>query len=166
MYMDVVQCSGDAKAYWQKGLWGDTFVQKVMSRDRFSAICCSITWRDTTDVPAEERQSSATELTTFGRSLLSFLCWKKYYTPNRQISINEVCIVSKGHNRCRCYNPIKSNEWYFKIFALYNSLTGYMWNWELYRGKDEQQPAVFSASEWPIRKLTEPAIIHRRNYML
>jgi len=57
LYMDIVQRQGSVVNYWQKSLWGDEFVRKVMSRDRFMAIRANLTWLDTTDLSKEEREA-------------------------------------------------------------------------------------------------------------
>jgi len=92
-----------------------------MSRDSYLVIRNDITWTDTADVTEDERrQQNRADGFWMISTLFSALkeSCQKYYTPNRHISIDEVCIFFKGRHRCRCYNPNKPNNWNFKVFAL------------------------------------------------
>ena len=169
LYMDVVSRAGDIRDYWSRDpIWGDPHVRRVMSRDRFTAIRNNYTWMDTTGVSPAEREAKNKE-DGFWTIAKLFDDLKKnyqfYYAPHRHMAVDEMCVFFKGRHRCRCYNPSKPNKWHFKIYALCDSCTGYLWNWDLYRGKDERREAGLSASEWPVWQLSEPEELHGRGHM-
>jgi hypothetical protein len=170
LYMDIVIREGDISGYWSRNMWGDAFVQSVFPRKRFMSIRSNLTWMDTTDIaPADRAARNAADgfwtITTLFDSINQK--FKKYYTPYSKLSIDEMCVFFKGRHRCRCYNPSKPNKWHFKIYALCDARNGYVYDWFLYRGKDERRPAEFTASEYPLEKLTaDNQQIHNKGYIL
>jgi hypothetical protein len=170
LYMDIVVREGDVKGYWSKNMWGDDFVKSLFNRKRFLAIRSNLTWMDTTDInPAERAQRNAADgfWTITGLFEEVTKKFKQYYIPTSKLSIDEITVFFKGRHRCRCYNPSKPNKWHFKIYALCDAKNGYVYDWFLYRGKDERRPPEFSASEYPIEKLTsENPLLHHKDYLL
>ena len=163
MYMDLVQRAGHVRGYWSKGRWGDPHVRRAFSRTRFEAIRNNLTWTDTSDLTMQERaQKNIADGFWTINGLVEALKdkFQYYYKPLRHVAIDEMCVFFKGRHRCRCYNPNKPNKWHFKIYCLADSSNGYLYNWFLYRGKDERRPAGVSASEYPVMKLTEPETLH------
>jgi hypothetical protein len=169
MYMDLVQRRGDIKNYWNLGKRGDPVVKKIMSRDRFLNIRNNLTHLDTSDVSPENRaQNNARDGFWTVDNLFDELHKKfqNYFKPYKKISIDEICVFYKGRHRCRCYNPMKPNKWHFKIYALCDVETGYVYSWHLYRGKDEQRPRGMSATFWPTFKLTDYPELWDDGYIL
>lgn len=170
LYMDIVVREGSVGIYWSTGMWGDDFVKSVFGRDRFLRIRSNLTWTDTTDVPPAER---AARNAVDGFWTITGLFdavknkYQKFYTPTSKLSIDEVCVFFKGRHRCRCYNPSKPNKWHFKIYALCDASNGFVYDWFLYRGKDERRPVGSSASEYPVDKLTsDNPQLHNKGYLL
>ena len=60
------------------------------------------------------------------------------YILFKQISINESMIGFKGRISFLQYLPKKPKKWGMKAWALSDSITGYVWNWKLYVGKDDE----------------------------
>lgn len=169
MYMDCVQIQGSLRNYWQRGLFGSDFVKKMFPRKRFFAIMNNLTWYDTSDISNNERaqRNRADPFWTI-TELFDEMAKRsqKYFLPYREISVDEMVVFYKGRHRCRCYNPQKPCKWHFKIYALCDSKTGYLWNWHLYRGKDENRPAGMSASSYPVIILTNHPDLHNKDHIL
>lgn len=92
--------------------------------------------------------------------------FRHYYLCGREIDIDEMCIHFKGRHRCKCYNPNKPHKWHFKAYCLNCSKTGYLSNFFMYRGKDEQRPAGMSATTYPVHKLTDHEDYHGKDHLL
>jgi len=50
--------------------------------------------------------------------------------------VDELCIGFKGRHKCKCYNKDKPNKWRFKAFCVNDSVTGYLFDFYLYGGKN------------------------------
>jgi Transposase IS4 len=88
---------------------------------------------------------------------------QKYWKLGQFLDIDEMSIYYKGRHKCRCYNPNKPEKWHFKAFCLNDGATGYLWNFYLYRGATEVRDPGWSATAFPIKKLTEPFVnIHHK----
>lgn len=79
-----------------------------------------------------------------------------YWKLDQFIDIDKMSIYYKGRHKCRCYNPNKPEKWHFKAFCLNDGRTGYLWNFYLYRGATEIREDGWSATAYPIKKLTAP----------
>jgi hypothetical protein len=84
----------------------------------------------------------------------------------QKICIDESCFSFKGRHRARCYNPNKPAKWHFKAFCLNDSTTGYLHNFRMYSGKDEERPAGMAATEWPVHELTRDPVYHNKGHIL
>jgi Transposase IS4 len=94
---------------------------------------------------------------------------QKYWKLGQFLDIDEMSIFYKGRHKCRCYNPKKPEKWHFKAFCLNDGATGYLWNFCLYQGASEVRDPEWSATSFPIKKLTEPfTTIHHKskNYVM
>jgi hypothetical protein len=168
LYMGIVR-RPSRRMYWIGGIYGDPFVTKTMKRVRFFQISSNLHWIDTSNITPETRKNrnKADGYWTVDEFLNS-LCYnfKYYYKCGQCINIDEMCIFFKGRHRCRCYNPKKPNKWHLKAYCLNDSKSGYLWDFFMYRGKDENRPANVSATHWPVKKLTEDSRLHKKNHVL
>ena len=64
--------------------------------------------------------------------------FQQMYVPSRNISIDESMIGFKGRISFLQYMPKKPQKWGMKAWALSDSVSGYVWNWKLYQGKDDE----------------------------
>jgi len=148
---------------------GCIFVKKLMSRDRFEFILSKLHWENTSGLSANERkqrnrQDPFWQVNGFMDCLaFNFLY---YFQPGQEFDIDEMCIWFKGRHKCRCYNASKPEKWHFKAFCLNCSKTGYLINFYLYRGKDEQRPRDISASAYPSYKLLQDVRWHNVGHIL
>lgn len=141
LYMGISQLPS-RRMYWESGIYGSAFVQKSMSRNRFMAINANLHWLDLSYMSDAERiQRNRADgywtLETFFSMLANN--YQTYYQCGRYLSIDEMCIFFKGRHRCRCYNPNKPNKWHLKAYCLNDASTGYLFNYFMYRGKDEHR---------------------------
>ena len=60
------------------------------------------------------------------------------YTPSENLSIDE---RFKGRLAFLQYMPKKPHKWGMKAWVLADSANGYVWNWNLYTGKEDNVPA-------------------------
>ena len=72
------------------------------------------------------------------------------YTPGQFLSIDESMISFKGHLSFIQYLPKKPHKWGMKAWVLAESTSGYMWNWKLYLGKEEEPAPVSWSTELPL----------------
>ena len=89
---------------WSNGLYGDEFVQKTMTRSRFHAIQRNLHWIDTSGVSEAERNSnnkvdSFWTLKTFLLGLASN--YRRFYSVDRDLDIDEMTVPFKGRHRAR-----------------------------------------------------------------
>lgn len=63
---------------------------------------------------------------------------RTYYTPSREISIDEAMRKFKGRIYFRQYIPNKPCRWGIKLWCLCESETGYLLDWNVYTGKSTE----------------------------
>ena len=63
------------------------------------------------------------------------------YTPTENLSIDESMIGFKGRLAFLQYMPKKPQKWGIKAWVLADAANGYVWNWKLYTGKEDNVPA-------------------------
>ena len=68
--------------------------------------------------------------------------WQAAYYPRREISVDETLIAFKGRSRFKQYKPKKPHKWGVNAWTLAESKTGYVYNWEIYEGKQQQPTEV------------------------
>ena len=114
--------------------------RKVMARDRFLAILTFFHLNNNEEaLPRDDPQHD--KIHKF-RPLIDMLLplWQRYFVPAKEVSVDESMIPFKGRTHLMQYMPAKPNKWGLKAWGLADSKTGYMWNWSLYTGKDNQRP--------------------------
>lgn len=148
---------------------GSTKVQQAMARKRFEEILKVLHWDSTAGLtPAEKKAKSSIDPFWSIQGLVDELCKnsKANYWMSQGISVDEMTVPCKARHRCKCYNPNKPFKWHFKMFALCEACSGYVWDFYMYTGKSEQRPAGISATEWPVRKLCADPFLHNNNHIL
>ncbi|KAK3748585.1 hypothetical protein RRG08_011667 [Elysia crispata] len=126
--------------YWRtsKRLFMTQF-GKVMPRDRFLTIWRYLHLADN-NAPQRDNPDKLAKL----RPMLTHLnrVFKENYTPYRDVSIDESMVQFKGRLGFRQYLPSKPIKWGIKIWALSESTTGYMSNFQVYTGREAGQELV------------------------
>ena len=168
IFMGVVKLPERAM-YWQKDSFGQDFPRDIISARRFEQILSHWHW---IVVPESERAAAKAAdpfylVAGFVERMAEIS--RSYWRLDQFIDIDEMSIYYKGRHKCRCYNPNKPEKWHFKAFCLNDGRTGYLWNYYLYRGASEVREGGWSATAYPIKKLTEPFtnLVHKgKNYVM
>jgi hypothetical protein len=164
-----ISCPSERRMAWDSELFRIPIVCNLMSRTRFEQIMRAWHYTNSANLSqAELRRRNAEDPFWSVEPLvkhISSVCMRCYHC-GQHISIDEQCIPCKCRHKCRCYNPNKPDKWHLKVFAINDASNGYQWNFYLYRGKDEDRPPEYSATMWPVIKLTHPEIIHGKWHIL
>lgn len=168
VFMGIVKLP-ERVMYWQKGQFGQQFPQKLMSARRFEQILSHWHWiLVEEDDRAARKAANPFYLVDGFVERLARNC-QHYWKLDQFVDIDEMSIYYKGRHKCRCYNPNKPEKWHFKAFCLNDGQTGYLWNYYLYMGASEVREPGWSATAYPIKKLTEPfTTLHHKakNYIM
>lgn len=152
--------------YWRKyGPFKSDFVRKCFTKNRFDIICKVLHYTDTSTLTIEERRQLNREnpywtVDAFIHDLARN--FQAYFSLGRQIDVDEMCIPFKGRFKALNYNPKKPAKWHIKGFGLNDSKTGYLYNFCMYGGRNEQRPEGLSATVYPVVKLINPDIVHNK----
>ena len=77
------------------------------------------------------------------RPLLNLIVenFQSVYTPTQSLSIDESMIRFKGRLAFLQYMPKKPHKWGMKAWVLADAANGYVWDWRLYAGKEDDAPS-------------------------
>jgi hypothetical protein len=64
--------------------------------------------------------------------------FQQTYYPEEAVTVDKGMCPFRGRADIRVYMPQKSNKYGMKLFIPAESRTGYIWNFEVYRGKDPE----------------------------
>lgn len=87
--------------------------------------------------------------------------FRKFYTPNKHVSIDESTIGFKGRVSFRVYNKDKPTKWGIKVYVLADSLNGYVFALEPYFGS--QTTAALIRPDLPV---TVRLVVHLTQKLL
>ena len=82
--------------------------------------------------------------------------WQHYYGPDKEVSVDESMIPFKGRTSLMQYMPAKPTKWGLKAWGLADAATGYMYNWQLYLGKDGGRPDNVPLGTHVVKTLAMP----------
>lgn len=129
--------------YWEKGIFHSNFVHESMSESRFNFIFNNWHYEDISVLLQNERNAKTKESAFFQvDQFLEKLSsnFQRYFRCGQNVDIDETTIPYKGRHRYKFYNPNKPNKWHFKGYCLNDSETGYLYNFFMYKGRDENRP--------------------------
>lgn len=114
--------------YWAKvssynGLYGNLFIQKLMTRDMFWAINRIIHCNIETVISILNRN------------------FQKYWKPFQFIIVDESIIAFKGRMAARQHIPTKPHSTGIKLYGMADN-HAYMWSFWIYRGKNQQSESA------------------------
>lgn len=116
--------------YWsQDPMFGHTFPQKIMCRDRFQILLRMLHFADNTKVDASNRMSKVEFVLNELNSN-----FKKYYDPTEMLCIDESIIPFRGRIVFRQYMKQKRHRYGIKIFKLCCT-NNYTYSYRVYTGK-------------------------------
>ncbi|XP_052261867.1 piggyBac transposable element-derived protein 4-like [Dreissena polymorpha] len=123
--------------YWRvKKRMFRTAFNTIMPRDKFNLI-----WRylhlTNNDAPPPARPDKLKKIRWF----LNYLNdkFKAMYTPYKHVTVDESMVKFKGRLGFRQYMPLKPTKWGIKVWTLTESETGYIHQFQVYTGKEENQ---------------------------
>ncbi|CAG5135619.1 unnamed protein product [Candidula unifasciata] len=118
--------------------------REIMSRNRFQAILSFLHLVDnTTAVPrGNPGYSKVFKIRPFVDALLPL--------------VDESMIALKGRTNLMQYMPMKPSKWGMKAWALADSKTGYLWNWQLYLGKEDTHDPTQGLAHRVVTSLVAP----------
>ena len=130
--------------------------REIMPRDRFLAILNFLHLvNNDENLPRDHpNHDKAFKI----RPLVDLLVplWQRHYKPKRELSIDESMIPFKGRTCLMQYMPAKPNKWGLKAWGLAEAKTGYIYNWQLYLGKDSSRPTDLPLAHHVVMTLAEP----------
>ena len=155
--------------YWKSPVCRVPFVYNLMTYERFNSILLCLHYVNPYDYTAEQQHDNKERdpfwlVEPFIKKLSKHS--RHLYQAFQDMDVDEMCIPFKGRHRSICYNPNKPNKWHFKVFCLNCSKTGYLSNFYLYRGVNEERDNDISASNYPIWKLTDHHQYKHKNHVI
>jgi hypothetical protein len=135
--------------------------RSVMSRDRFHGIWQFFHLVNNGD--ALPRDDPDYDRCFKVRPLVDILVnkWQGVYYPGQNVSVDESIVAFKGRSSMIQYNPQKPHKWGIKAWVLAESKTGYMYNWEMYRGSTGRTET--GLSEKVVLNITQPIYGHNHH---
>ena len=111
---------------------------KLLSRDRFFLFLKFLYLADNTKQAArgEPGYDKLFKLRPFMDPLIQ--SFQQMFIPQQQLSIDEAMISFEGRLSFLQYLPKKPKKWGMKAWALADSKMGYVWNWKLHTGKEDE----------------------------
>jgi hypothetical protein len=129
-----------------------------MDRDQFMAFRRCFHCVDVTNINNEQRKMmNQDDCFWIVDPFLSKLAerYQLFWQLDVNVNIDEGTIGFRGHHRARCFNPNKPHKYHFKAFCLNDSKTSYLYNFYMYRGKDESADPNLPATAAPIKRLMQ-----------
>lgn len=141
------------------------FVAGVMSRHKFEAILRNLHWYNTGQLSKEERKAR-NKIDCFWRvaPLLDRLAksFQSRYNCGQAVDGDEQGIPTKSYHTALQFNSDKPFKFFFKVYALNDSISRFMSNFYLFRGADKTRKSDIPASAYPILHLTSPPKYHNK----
>ena len=88
------------------------------------------------------------------------------YTPTENLSIDESMIGFKGRLAFLQYMPKKPQKWGIKAWVLADAANGYVWNWKLYTGKEDNVPANLGLVHRVVLDLLDDDRLRNKGYRI
>ena len=129
------------RSYWSNSWpYQNNNFRDIMSSHRFELLLKFLHLNDSKKQPA--RGQPGYDKLYKVRPLLDAVVknFQANYTPSENLSIDESMIGFKGRLAFLQYMPKKPQKWGMKAWVLADAANGYVWNWKLYTGKEENIP--------------------------
>ena len=126
--------------YWSSNSnFNVPIVCQTMSRNTFTKILSNIHLADNTKIPPKtlSKYSKTYKVDEFLNILLKN--FKKNYNLGENVSIDESMVKFKGCSSLKQYLPLKPTKRGFKVWTLADSKNGYVYNFHIYKGKDNHR---------------------------
>lgn len=126
------------KLYWSKDmLFHNAFISSIMSRDRFLEIFYNLHLASNSLEPkrGSNNYSKIYKVKTFTEILRRN--FQKNYNFGLYGTIDESMIKFKGRSSIKQYLPLKPIKRGYKVWCLCDPITGYLFNYQIYEGKEK-----------------------------
>ncbi|XP_052089776.1 piggyBac transposable element-derived protein 4-like [Mytilus californianus] len=152
--------------YWVKRSSQSTiWFRKIFSRNRFQLILRFFHLVDNRKTP--QRNSEHYNPAAWFKPLVDHanMQSKRYYTPNRELSIDESLVGTKARTVMTQYIPTKAHKFGIKLWMLVEATSGYIIHFLPYRGKRyDPVPADDTQGSHIVKKLMTEANLLNKNY--
>ena len=145
--------------YWRQTSFYSTNFGKFMSKDRFLQIWRNLHLNNNLD---DHKDNKLYQI----RPLLNTLCgtFQSTFTSNGYFTVDESMVKWKGRLAWRQFMPNKPIRFGMKVWSLCDSVTGYMFNFQIYTGKVKGKPErifhhVWSKTCWSLSTLVLPGFV-------
>ncbi|XP_065068496.1 piggyBac transposable element-derived protein 4-like [Rhopilema esculentum] len=132
-------CSlGELKDYWSEEL-GQERIKTVFSYHRFRDIFRFLHCNDNSAALPKGHESH--DKLQKVRPIMNLLqqSFQRCWVPHQQNSIDEGMISFTGRSPLKQYMKDKPNKWGFKMWKLVDSISGYLYAFDIYTGKGEER---------------------------
>ncbi|CAK9833061.1 PiggyBac transposable element-derived protein 4 [Anthophora retusa] len=146
----------DIKDYWSKKFNAYIpFYNNIFRRQRFLQIFWALHLETTPQTGNRERIS-----VNKVAHLLNYLDQKfrQHFVPAQNIAVDESTVGFKGRVSFKTYNPKKPNKWGLRLYVLADSLTGYVYTFLPYFGKQTTNALID-----PDLPITSRIVLHLYN---
>ena len=127
--------------YWSRNkIFYTEVVANVMSRNEFYRILSALHLSDNSKQDQFPKKSKEFKLF----KIFDFMCllkknFQKHFKLGTNVSIDESMIKFKGKSSLKQYLPSKPIKRGYKVWCLADALTGYLYNFDIYTGKEEEK---------------------------
>ena len=90
--------------------------------------------------------------------------FQSVYTPTQSLSIDESMIGFKGQPAFLQYMPKKPHKWGMKAWVLADAANGYVWDWRLYAGKEDDAPSSLGLAHRVVLDLLDHDHLKNKGY--
>ena len=150
----------ETRQLWSKEN-GRPLFSRVMSRNRFQQISSALRFDDA-DL---RRHSRPTDKLSPIREL--FEDWTKNlqdaFIPGDNMTVDEQLVTFRGRCPFRQYIPSKPGKYGIKFWVICDSTTSYVWNMQIYSGKNPKQGREANQGERVVLQMTEQIAGSGRN---
>ena len=121
----------------------DSYLSKVMTRDRFRALSNHFHIVDNTTVERDYKKPGYDPMHKV-RPMIDLFNTRAadVYKPTQHLSVDEAMIPFKGRHPSRQYMPKKPVKWGFKVWVCAEAGSGYALQLEVYEGKARSQERI------------------------
>ena len=90
--------------------------------------------------------------------------FQSMYTPTQSLSIDESMVGFKGRLAFLQYMPKKPQKWGMKAWVLADGVNGYVWNWKLYTGKEDESHTTLGLAHRVVLDLLNDDRLQNKGY--
>lgn len=160
----------DRRDFWDvRSKYYNSFIANSMDLYRFEAILSVFHWENTAAYSTQQKHEKSKEDSFYMiEGFLQELCglFQKYFDCGQDIDVDEQGIPAKCFHTAIQYNKDKPFKWFFKNFCLNDAQTKYLYNFFLYRGKDEQRSSDCPATAHPVLKLSNKEDLFNKGHIM